>query len=142
MAEMVEFELVTPEEVLVTQLVDMVVVPGGDGDYGVLAGHVPMITTVRPGAITIYEDSRVTDRIFVTGGFAEVTGERITVLIEKAVKVDRLDRATAEQDIKNFTEDLEDAKTDDERDQATSQLEIAKAQLQAIFDAAGSHETV
>ena len=139
MAEMVEFELVSPEEVLVTQLVDMVVVPGGDGDYGVLAGHVPMITTVRPGAITIFEEGRVTDRIFVTGGFAEVTGERITILIEKSVKVDKLDRAVVEQDLKNFAEDVEDAKTDDERGQAVDKLEIAKAQLQAIMDAAANH---
>jgi F-type H+-transporting ATPase subunit epsilon len=139
MAEMVEFELVSPEEVLVTQLVDMVVVPGGDGDYGVLAGHVPMITTVRPGAITIFEEGRVTDRIFVTGGFAEVTGERITILIEKSVKVDKLDRAVVEQDLKNFAEDVEDAKTDDERGQAINKLEIAKAQLQAIVDAAANH---
>ena len=139
MAEMVEVELVSPEEVLVTQLVDMVVVPGGDGDYGVLAGHVPMITTVRPGAITIFEEGRVTDRIFVTGGFAEVTGERITILIEKSVKVDKLDRAVVEQDLKNFAEDVEDAKTDDERGQAINKLEIAKAQLQAIVDAAANH---
>jgi len=139
MAEMVEFELVSPEEVLVTQLVDMVVVPGGDGDYGVLAGHVPMITTVRPGAISIFEENRVTDRIFVTGGFAEVTADRITILDEKAIKVDKLERAAVEQDVKNFTEDLEDAKADEEREQASLRLEIAKAQLQAISDAAAGH---
>jgi F-type H+-transporting ATPase subunit epsilon len=139
MAEMVEFELVSPEEVLVTQLVDMVVVPGGDGDYGVLGGHVPMITTVRPGAISVFEENHVIDRIFVTGGFAEVTGERITILVEKAVKVEKLDRAAVEQDIKNFAEDLEDAKTDEEKEAAALKLEIAKAQLQAIQDAAANH---
>ena len=139
MAEMVEFELVSPEEVLVTQLVDMVVVPGGDGDYGVLGGHVPMITTVRPGAISVFEENHVIDRIFVTGGFAEVTGERITILVEKAVKVEKLDRAAVEHDIKNFAEDLEDAKTDEEKEAAALKLEIAKAQLQAIQDAAANH---
>ena len=139
MAEMVEFELVSPEEVLVTQLVDMVVVPGGDGDYGVLGGHVPMITTVRPGAISVFEENHVIDRIFVTVGFAEVTGERITILVEKAVKVEKLDRAAVEQDIKNFAEDLEDAKTDEEKEAAALKLEIAKAQLQAIQDAAANH---
>jgi F-type H+-transporting ATPase subunit epsilon len=139
MAEMVEFELVSPEEVLVTQLVDMVVVQGGDGDYGVLGGHVPMITTVRPGAISVFEENHVIDRIFVTGGFAEVTGERITILVEKAVKVEKLDRAAVEQDIKNFAEDLEDAKTDEEKEAAALKLEIAKAQLQAIQDAAANH---
>ena len=139
MAEKIEFELVSPEELLISQPVDMVVVPGGEGYYGVLAGHVPMITTVRPGAITTYEDSRITDRIFVSGGFAEVAGERVTVLVETAVKVSDLDRAKVEQDIKNFGEDVEDAKTDDERAAATRNLAVAQAQLVAIHDAAVGH---
>ena len=139
MAEKIEFELVSPEELLISQPVDMVVVPGGEGYYGVLAGHVPMITTVRPGAIATYEDNRVTDRIFVSGGFAEVTEERVTVLVEGAVKVSSLDRAKVEQDIKNFGEDVEDAKTDEERVKATLNLAVAEAKLIAIQDAAASH---
>ena len=67
----VEFELVSPERLLVAQPVDMVVVPGGDGDFGVLPGHAPLISTVRPGVIEIYEGNAVSDRIFVAGGFAE-----------------------------------------------------------------------
>ncbi|MEI7606788.1 MAG: F0F1 ATP synthase subunit epsilon [Rhodospirillaceae bacterium] len=139
MAEKVEFELVSPEELLISQPVDMVVVPGGEGYYGVLAGHVPMITTVRPGAITTYEDNRITDRIFVSGGFAEVTDERVTVLVEGAMKVSSLDKSKVEQDIKNFGEDVEDAKSDDERIKAERNLAVAQAQLVAIQDAAASH---
>ena len=139
MSEKVEFELVSPEELLISQPVDMVVVPGGEGYYGVLAGHVPMITTVRPGAITIYEDDRVTDRIFVSGGFAEVTDERVTVLVEGAMKVSSLDKSKVEQDIKNFGEDVEDAKSDDERIKAERNLAVAHAQLVAIQDAAAAH---
>ena len=139
MAEKVEFELVSPEELLISQPVDMVVVPGGEGYYGVLAGHIPLITTLRPGAIAIYEESRVVDRIFVSGGFAEVTEERCTVLVEGAIKVEKLDRAKVEQKIKDCTEDVEDAKTDEEREKATRQLDIAQAQLQAIVDAAAAH---
>ncbi len=139
MAEKIEFELVSPEELLISQPVDMVVVPGGEGYYGVLAGHVPMITTVRPGAITTYEDDRITDRIFVSGGFAEIASERVTVLVEGAVKVASLDKAKVEQDIKNFGEDVEDAKNDDERVTAERNLNIARAQLYAIQEAGGGH---
>lgn len=139
MAEKIEFELVSPEELLLSQFVEMVVVPGGEGYYGVLAGHIPLITTVRPGAIVVYDENRPIDRIFVTGGFAEVTEERCTVLVESAIKVAKLDRAKIEQDIKNFAEDVEDAKTDEERVKATFQLDVAQAQLQAIVDAAATH---
>ena len=98
-----------------------------------------MITTVRPGAIATYEGSQVTDRIFVSGGFAEVTGERVTVLVEGALKVSSLDRAKVEQEIKNFGEDVEDAKTEDERKTAAHNLGIAQAKLIAIQDAASTH---
>ena len=139
MAEKVEFELVSPEELLVSQPVEMVVVPGGEGYYGVLVGHIPMITNVKAGAISIYDENRITDRIFVTGGFAEVTMERVTVLVEHAVKVSSLDRAKVEQDLRNFAEDLEDAKTDEERVKAEHQLDIARAQLDAIIEASAAH---
>ncbi|MEI6985736.1 MAG: ATP synthase F1 subunit epsilon [Rhodospirillaceae bacterium] len=136
MVEKVEFELVSPEELLISQPVDMVVVPGGEGYYGVLAGHIPMITTVRSGAICLYEGMRIMDRIFVTGGFAEVTFERVTVLVEKAIKVSDLDRASVEQEIKNLIEDVEDAKNEDERLKVAERLEISRNMLQAIVEAA------
>ncbi len=139
MAEKIEFELVSPEELLLSQPVDMVVVPGGEGYYGVLAGHIPLITTVRPGAIATFEGSQVTDRIFVTGGFAEVTAERVTVLVESAMKVSSLDKAKVEQEIKNFGEDVEDAKSDDERKLAERNLGIAQAKLIAIQDSVAGH---
>ena len=139
MAEKIEFELVSPEALLISHPVDMVVVPGGDGYYGVLAGHVPMITTVRAGAITTYEDNHVADRIFVAGGFAEVADERVTILVEGAVKVDDLDKNKVEQDIKNFGEDVEDAKTDEEKATAQRNLAIAQAQLFALQEAAAGH---
>ncbi len=71
-------------------------VPGAEGDFGVLAGHAPMITGVRTGVIVTYEDGRVDKRIFVAGGFAEVTPGRCTVLAEEAVMLDAADRAATE----------------------------------------------
>lgn len=132
MAEKVGFELVSPERLLVSQAVDMVVVPGGEGNFGVLAGHAPMITTVRPGVIEIFEGDRVVDRIFVAGGFAEVTEERCTVLAEEAVNVADLDRAALEQQVKDLSEDVDDAKTEAERAQAEARLALARAKLEAV----------
>lgn len=128
-----QFELVSPEKLLVSKAVSMVTVPGGEGDYGVLAGHAPLITTVRPGVIDVYEqdEQSVSERIFVAGGFAEVTGERCTVLAEEAMPVSTLDRVALENQAKNLTEDVVLAKTDAERAAIEAQLTITRAKLQA-----------
>ena len=87
MADKTQFELVSPERLLRSDPVAMVVVPGAEGDFGVLPGHSLLISTVRPGVIDVYEDDRTTlsERIFISGGFAEVTPERCTVLADEAV---------------------------------------------------------
>ena len=131
MADKVEFELVSPEKLLTSQPVDMVVVPGTEGDFGVLAGHAPMISTVRPGVIDVYEGDRIVDRVFVAGGFAEVTETRCTVLAEEAVAVSELDRGKVEQEIRDLGEDLEDAKTDDEKARVEAKIAVARAKLDA-----------
>ena len=124
--ERVEFELVTPERLVISRGVDMVVVPGAEGDFGVLPGHTPMISTVRPGIVNVYEGRETVERMFVAGGFAEVTAARCTVLADRAVAVDELDRAAAEQTLKDAREDLADAKTDDERAEAEKQIAICE----------------
>ena len=124
--ERVEFELVTPEHLVISRGVDMVVVPGAEGDFGVLPGHTPMISTVRPGIVNVYEGREIVERMFVAGGFAEVTAARCTVLADRAVAVDELDRAAAEQTLKDAREDLADAKTDDERREADKQIAICE----------------
>ncbi len=97
MTEKVPFELVTPERVVFAEEADMIVVPGGDGDFGVLPGHAPLLSTVRPGTVAVYEGDRVTMRIFVTGGFAEVADGRCAVLADDAVPASEIDRADAEE---------------------------------------------
>ena len=124
--EQVEFELVTPERLVISRGVDMVVVPGTEGDFGVLPGHTPMISTVRPGIVNVYEGREIVERMFVAGGFAEVAAARCTVLADRAVAVDELDRAAAEQTLKDAREDLADAKTDDERAEAEKQIAICE----------------
>jgi F-type H+-transporting ATPase subunit epsilon len=81
------FELVTPEKLVSSQEVYMVVVPGGEGDFGVLEGHAPLMSTVRNGELVIYSaPNTVSSRIQVEGGFAEVNDKGLTVLAEKAVE--------------------------------------------------------
>jgi len=100
MADRVEFELVTPERLLLSDMVDMVVVPGTEGNFGVLPGHTPLISTVRPGMIEIYQGQTVTRRVFVVSGIAEVTPERCTVLADEAISPDTLDRSAIEADLR------------------------------------------
>ena len=128
MAGTVEFELVSPERLLLSEQVAMVVVPGEEGNFGVLPGHAPLISTVRPGVIDVYASrAEVSSRIFVAGGFAEVTPERCTVLAEEAVPVGEIDGAAVAQQVADLTEDVADAKSDAERRAAETALAVAKA---------------
>ena len=133
MADTTAFELVSPERLLMSQDVEMVIVPGAEGNIGVLARHAPMISTVRPGVIEIFGTrSAEAERVFVAGGFAEVTPDRCTVLAEEAVPVVDLDRAEIEQSIKDLREDLEDAKEPAERAAIEARIVVTQAKLAAI----------
>ena len=132
MADGIAFELVSPERLLLSQPVGMVVVPGGEGDFGVLPGHAPMISTIRAGVIATYEEGRVDRRIFVAGGFAEVTPERCTVLAEEATPLDSIDAAQAEARVAAAGEAVEAARTDEDRAAAEARLAIAQALRRAV----------
>jgi F-type H+-transporting ATPase subunit epsilon len=109
MADMVEFELVSPQRLVKSQPVEMVVVPGAEGDLGVLPGHSPLIAEVRPGVIDIHEGGKVDERIFIAGGFCEISAERCTVLAEEAMPVGEIDKAAAEERLKAANENDNDA---------------------------------
>jgi F-type H+-transporting ATPase subunit epsilon len=130
MAEKIKFELVAPERLLIDEPVDMVVVPGVEGDFGVLARHAPLIAAVRPGVINVHNEGAVTQRIFVGGGFAEVTAERCTVLADEAQSVAEIDRAATERTIADLSEKLSVADPD-ERDPLARRLAVARAKLAA-----------
>jgi F-type H+-transporting ATPase subunit epsilon len=136
MADKTQFELVSPERLLISKAVDMVVVPGTEGDFGVLPDHAPLISSVRPGVIAVFEGGQVTDRIFVAGGFAEVTGERCTVLAEQATPLAELDRGRIEAELKDARDDLADAKTD--ADQAAAERAVAVAEAKMVAATEGS----
>jgi F-type H+-transporting ATPase subunit epsilon len=128
----VEFELVAPERLLASALVDMVVAPGEAGDFGVLPGHSLLMSLLRPGVLETWEGNQVTRRIFVAGGFAEVAADRLTVLAEDAVPVADLDRAALEQRVRDAREDVEDAKSDDERRHEEAKLALLEEMLTAV----------
>jgi len=122
----VQFELVTPEQLLVSRNVDMVVVPGTEGNFGVLPGHSPLISTIRPGTIDIYEGNAIAERIFVAGGLAEVTPERCTVLADEATPFEQVTPEQLADRERLAQEELSDAATDAERASAQKNLAIAK----------------
>ena len=90
-------EIVSPEKLLLSRDVDMVVIPASEGEMGVLPGHAPMIVMLRGGTIALYENGNVTERLYVAGGFAEVTPERCTVLANEVRPVAEVSRAAAEK---------------------------------------------
>lgn len=89
-------EIVSPERLLLARDVDMVVVPGTEGDLGILPGHSKLVTSLRGGLVDIYESGKITDRFFVTGGFAEVTESRCSVLADEIIRQADIDAAAAQ----------------------------------------------
>ncbi len=128
----VSFELATPEALVASVAVDMVVVPGAEGDFGVLPGHAPFISTVRAGVIDVYDGDKIDQRIFVADGFAEVNERGCTVLSSEAYPVDALDRGEVEERLKAAQDELADADSDDERDKAEAEIAVCEAMLAAI----------
>jgi F-type H+-transporting ATPase subunit epsilon len=116
------FDLVSPERLLISADVDQVDVPGSEGDFGVLANHAPLMTTLRPGVLTIQSPGKPGEKFFVRGGFAEVTLQGLTVLAEEAMPLADLDMAALDSRIKNAEEDEADAKDDATRRRAQDQL--------------------
>ena len=137
MADTGEFELVSPERLLLSIPVEMVVVPGSEGDFGVLPGHAPMISTVRPGVISIWQDGAVDRRVFVAGGVAEVQPERCTVLAEDAVPLEDADEAEADRRVADAREALERADDEGTAAEARKRLAAAEALRTAIASARG-----
>ena len=132
MADLFELELVSPESLLFSEQVEMVVVPGEDGDFGVLAGHSPVISNIRPGTLAVFEGGSVKERYFLGGGFVEVTNARCTILAEGAIAVGDIDRTQVEQEIRDLRDDVGAAASDVERAVAETALKVAEAKLQAL----------
>jgi F-type H+-transporting ATPase subunit epsilon len=116
------FDLVSPERLLLSAEVDQVDVPGSEGDFGVMPGHAPVMTTLKPGVLAVVSPGKAPEKYFVRGGFAEVTLDGLTVLAEEAMPLAELDTAALDQRLKNAEEDVADAKDEMTRQRAQETL--------------------
>ena len=128
------FNLVSPEKLLFSSEMTQVDLPGTEGDFGVLAGHAPVVTTLRPGILVIHGEAGEQIKIVVNGGFAEVGAAGLTVLAETAAPLEDFDRAVLAEEIKDAEEDVADSKDDRQRDRFARKLE----QLQTLQGALAS----
>lgn len=131
---LVQFDLVSPESRLVSQQVAMVVIPGEEGHFGVLAGHMPLISTIRHGVVAVHHtanDDHV-DHYFIDGGFADVSSEQCTVLAEHAMKLPEIDQNELADEIKELHEAIQHIDNDDELRAAQRKLNVALSKQEAI----------
>ncbi len=133
MNEQIQFELVSPEEKLVSEPVKMAVIPGEEGELGIGAGHMSLVSSLKPGVVELYSQGKDKPRrIFIAGGFADVTAENCTVLAEQAIDVKDMKQAEIEQKIKDLNEDMVIAVEEIDKVRILARLALEKAKLQAV----------
>ena len=129
MAEKISFDLVSPERLLLSDTADMVTIPATEGYMGVMAGHAPVVTTLRPGMIDVLKDG-ADQRYFIRGGFAEISAAKVTILAEEAIPFAELDLQVLDQRIKDAEADHIAASTDAEKarlDELLDDLRLVRA---------------
>jgi F-type H+-transporting ATPase subunit epsilon len=131
------FELVSPDKISFAGEVDQVDVPGAEGDFGVLAGHAPLIALIRPGVMTVYAAGEQT-KLVVLGGFAEVGPDGLTALADVATSVEDLDRAMLQQQIAKMEQDIKELAQGSELDRQIARLDHFKA-LDQHLDGTAMH---
>ena len=123
MADLLKFDLVSPERLLSSGDVQQVVVPGTEGEFTVLVNHAPVLSTLKPGVVTVTDESGNVERIFVRGGFAEVNPAGLTILAEEAVAVSELSADDLAQKVQNAQEDVNDANDPEKKRRAQETLD-------------------
>ncbi len=129
------FDLVSPEKVLFSGEVEQVDVPGAEGDFGVLEGHAPFVTVVRPGMLTVWADGKE-EKIVVLGGFAEVSAKGLTVLADVAAVAEEMDQATLAAHIKQVEKKIETMPEGSALDKEIWRLDHFKTVLQDLHGTA------
>lgn len=131
-AKTFNFELVSPEKILVSEPAWQVVIPGEEGYFGVRAGHTSLIAAVKPGVVEVFKkEGAAPEKIFIAGGFADVTAKNCTILAEQAVNVNELDAAKIDNDIAHLTEELKLATSATDKAIVTHRLELAQMKRKA-----------
>jgi F-type H+-transporting ATPase subunit epsilon len=126
------FELVSPARLLFSGDVESVVLPGTEGEMTILPMHAPVLSTLRPGVVTIVKSGNETDRIFVRGGFAEVNAHGLTLLAETAIPMSELDARAIAGQIKDAEEDVADAKDDESKRKAQENIDHLRSLQSAM----------
>jgi F-type H+-transporting ATPase subunit epsilon len=130
MAATLHLEVVSPERLLVSAPVEMVVVPGTEGYFGVLPEHMLLLSTLRPGVVDVHANGAVTERYFVTGGFAEATGKGCTLLVDEALPLASLTKTFIAERAAKAQAQMEAATTDEERRRAAELIVLVEAMEQ------------
>lgn len=130
----IALEIVSPERLLLSRSVDMVVIPAAEGDMGVLEGHTPMIVTLQGGTIALYEGDNVVEQLFVVGGFAEVTADRCTVLANEALPIAELSKDDAERRLQEAEAEYAELHGADIEDQllALDRVHAARSMIESV----------
>lgn len=130
----IQFDLVSPERKLLSEAVTMVVIPGTEGDFGVLRGHAPLISSIRTGVVKVYPTSLkdTPAKIFIAGGFADVTEAQCTILAEQAIAVADINEAALDRDIQNMKDELSVANDAEDVRKLQNRLDLALAKKAAI----------
>lgn len=127
------FELVSPEKILVSEPAWQVTIPGEEGYFGVRAGHTSLLAAVKPGVVEVVKtEGGAVEKIFIAGGFADVTAKNCTLLAEQAVPVSDIDAVKTAQDLANLKEDLARAASAVDRAQIEHRIKLANAKLTAV----------
>lgn len=129
---LMNFELVSPERLLISAAVQQVTVPGTEGLFTVMPNHAPVLSTLKPGVVEVVTADGAQERIFVRGGFAEVNNSGLTVLAEVAIPLSELDSAALDEQVRDAEEDVADAQDDETRRRAQESLDHLRELRQAL----------
>jgi F-type H+-transporting ATPase subunit epsilon len=132
MAENIKFEVVTPEKLVVNENAQIVVAPGTLGEFGILSGHTPFLSTLKTGIIRYTDEKGKDKHVFVSGGFAEALPDKVTVLDESAERKRDIDQERAEDALKRAQERLAQGKRDNDVMRAEAALQRAIWRLKMI----------
>ena len=129
-----DFEIVCPDKKVMEDVAWQVVVPGDEGDFGILSNHSAVVSSLRAGVVTIYQEksTQIPERIFVSGGFVDVTSDACKILADEAVNVNDFDHGEIEKEIQNLNEDLGIAEGDHDKAKIEAKISLAKAKLSAV----------
>ena len=133
MSNVIQFELVSPEEKLVSESVYLAEIPGDDGFFGVMKGHSSLLSSLKPGVVRLQrEQGGDKQEIFIAGGFADVNAESCTVLAEDAIPVKDLNKESLGQHLTDLGEDLGMAEEKLDKERIQEKIAITKAKISAV----------